>query len=98
MTPVSPQARAGQFARVTFSVAALGKTVIPFGALRRDRSGEFVFVVDDELKVYRRTVRSGRRLADRVEIVEGLATPERVVLRGFLGLTDGKVIKVARAP
>jgi RND family efflux transporter MFP subunit len=96
MTPIPRQARAGQFARVTFSVEAFGQTVIPFGALRRDRDGEYTYVVDDKLIARRRAVRSGRRLADRVEILEGLHTPERVVLRGFLGLADGKTVKLAK--
>ena len=49
-----------------------------------------MFRLDEQLKARRVPVRSGRRLADRVEILEGLDEGERVVTRGFLGLADGK--------
>ena len=89
LKPVPAAARAGQFARVTFTVEALRRKVIPFSALRRDRDGEFVYRVDDTQTAHRVAVRSGERLADRVEIVEGLTSDERVVVKGFLGLIDG---------
>ena len=85
----------GQFARVKFSVAALDRTVIPFGALRRDRDGEYVFLVNAEGKARRVGVRSGRRLADEVEVLEGVRAGDQVVLRGFLGLSNGKQVTVA---
>ena len=39
-------------------------------------------------------IRSGEKLADRVEVLEGLAEGDRVVVRGFLGLRDGMKAKV----
>ncbi|MDH3467979.1 MAG: efflux RND transporter periplasmic adaptor subunit [Gammaproteobacteria bacterium] len=89
LKPVPAAARAGQFARVTFSVEALNRKVIPFSALRRDRDGESVYRIDDTQTAHRVAVRSGERLADRVEVVEGLNTGDRVVVKGFLGLIDG---------
>ncbi len=93
LTPVPEQAQAGQFARVTFSVDASGRKVIPFAALRRDRDGEFVFRLDRDSRAHRTAVRSGHRLADRVEVLEGLAGGEQVVVRGFLGLNDGMTVE-----
>ncbi len=98
LKPIPEGARAGQFARVTFSVTAFGRTVMPFGALRRDRSGEYVFVVAADGKARKVSVRTGRRLADRVEVLQGLEPGANVVLRGFLGLTDGKTVKAVNAP
>ena len=92
LKPVPEGARAGQFARVAFHIEAFNRIVIPFAALRRDREGEYVFRLDQQLKAHRVPVRSGRRLADRVEILEGLSEGERVVTRGFLGLVDGKTV------
>ena len=89
LKPVPAAARAGQFARVTFIVEALNRKMIPFSALRRDRDGEFVYRIDDTETTRRVAVRSGERLADRVEVVEGLSAGERVVVKGFLGLIDG---------
>ncbi len=96
--PVPAGARAGQFARVSFTTEAPDRKHLQFSALRRDRDGEYVFRVDAELRATRVAVRSGRRLADRVEIVEGLEAGERVVVRGFFGLEDGQVVKPVTEP
>ncbi len=89
LRPAPRGARAGQFARVSFAVRALDRQVVPFSALRRDTEGEYVFRLREDGTVERVTVRGGRRLAERVEILEGLTDGDRVVTRGFLGLTEG---------
>jgi RND family efflux transporter MFP subunit len=94
LRPVPQGARAGQFARVTFSTEALDRRVIPFAALRHDRGGEFVYRIDDDRIVHRVQVRSGQRLADRVEVLEGLGLGDLVVVKGFLGLNEGKRVKI----
>ena len=93
LDPVPANARPGQFARVTFDLNTFARTVVPFGALRRDRDAEYVFVVDKQQSASRVVVRSGRRVADKVQILEGLEPGQKVVLRGFLGLTAGKQVK-----
>ena len=77
---------------MTFDIDTFARTVIPFGALRRDRDAEYVFVVREDNVAVRAVVRSGRRIADKVEILDGLAPDQQVVLRGFLGLTAGKQV------
>lgn len=93
LTSVPQGARPGQFARVTFRVEASQRKVLPFSALRRDHDGEFVFRISEDNRVARVPVRSGRRLADRVEILEGLEPDARVVTKGFLGLTEDMEVK-----
>ena len=92
LKPVPDGATAGQFARVTLDVDALRRKVIPFAALRRDVDGENVFRVDGDNRAEQVSVRSGHRLGDRVEVVEGLAVGEQVVMRGFLGLKSGTTV------
>jgi RND family efflux transporter MFP subunit len=89
-----PEAKAGQFVRVTLETAAVERLLIPFRALRRDRDGELVWLITDSDEVTRRPVRSGLQIADRIEILEGLEPGQRVVTRGFLGLSEGKKVKV----
>ncbi|HEY5789251.1 MAG TPA: efflux RND transporter periplasmic adaptor subunit, partial [Gammaproteobacteria bacterium] len=89
-----PGARPGQLGRVALTLPASVRRVIPYPALRRDTQGEYVFRVA-EGKVRRVAVRSGLLLGDEVEIVEGLADGEPVVLRGFLGLNDGTAVREA---
>jgi RND family efflux transporter MFP subunit len=92
LDPVPTGARAGQFARVTFDTARIERIVVPFEAVRRDRQGEFVYLVDEGSKAIRAPVRSGIRVGDSIEILQGLETGQRIVTRGFLGLTEGKTV------
>lgn len=92
LDPVPPGARAGQFARVTLTSAAVPRLMVPFTALRRDREGEHVYLVQDG-KARRVSVRSGLRLADRIELLQGVEPGQQIIYRGFLGLTDGKPVK-----
>jgi RND family efflux transporter MFP subunit len=93
LKPVPEGARAGQFARVTLETAQVERLMIPFSAVRHDKEGPFVYLLNAEQKVERRTVRSGIRIAHRVEILQGLEPGQQVITRGFLGLAEGKVVK-----
>ncbi|SDW06074.1 efflux RND transporter periplasmic adaptor subunit [Thiocapsa roseopersicina] len=86
--------KAGQFVRVTLETAAVERLLIPFRALRRDRDGELVWLVTDQGQASRRKVRSGLQMADSIEILEGLAPGDRIITRGFLGLSEDKTVKV----
>lgn len=97
LEPVPAGARAGQFARVTLTSAAVPRLMVPFTALRRDREGEYLFLMADG-KAHRVAVRSGLRLADRIEILAGIEPGQQVIYRGFLGLTDGKPVKPVAPP
>ncbi len=93
LDPVPAKAQAGQFSRVTLSTGEKKRLVVPFMALRRDGVGEYLYLIDNESKVKRLAVKSGLRLSDKVEITEGLAENDKVVIKGFLGLGDGKKVK-----
>ena len=94
LDPIPTGARAGQFVRATLTTAAVERLLIPFPALRRDRDGEFVLVIDTEGKARRTSVRSGLRTGNQVEVLSGLAPGEQVITRGFLGLSDGQAVRV----
>lgn len=96
MDPIPDGARAGQSVRATLSSAAADRLLVPFRALRRDRDGEFLWLLKDGETATRRPVRTGLRITDRIEIVEGLEPGDLVVTRGFLGLTPGKRVQVVR--
>ena len=85
-------ARAGQFVRVELGTAAVPRLLVPFRAVRRDREGPFVWVVDSDGKAERRSVETGQRIADGVEIIAGVDAAESVVTGGFLGLAAGKAV------
>jgi membrane fusion protein (multidrug efflux system) len=93
LQPVPEGARAGQFARVTLETARVERLVIPFLAIRHDKDGEHVFLLNPDNSARRTRVRSGIRLAEEIEILEGLEPGQQVVTRGFLGLAEGKLVK-----
>jgi RND family efflux transporter MFP subunit len=86
-------ARAGQFVRAELATAAVARLLVPFRALRQDRDGQFVWVIDTDGKAARRAVRTGIRIAEQVELLDGVAPGERVITRGFLGLAEGKRVE-----
>ena len=94
LDPLPRRAKAGQFVRATLTTAATPRLLVPFRALQRDRDGEFVWLVGDDGKAARRSVSSGLRIADGVEILDGLNAGELVITRGFLGLAEGRAVKV----
>jgi RND family efflux transporter MFP subunit len=94
LEPVPDGARPGQYCRVVLTSRGAERRLIPFSALRRDRAGEHVFRLAADGTVERVAVRSGLRLADRVEILEGLDNGDRVVIKGFLNLRAGMVVNV----
>jgi membrane fusion protein (multidrug efflux system) len=49
---------------------------------------------DNETIVARAPVRSGLRIGEQVEILQGLQENQKVVVRGFLGLSEGKPVKI----
>ena len=93
LDPVPTGAMPGQLCRVTLDTAAVTRIMIPFQALQRDRAGEYVYRMDQRFKVYRVPVKSGARIADRIEIAEGLSSGERIVVKGFLGLREGRRVE-----
>ncbi len=96
LEPVPDGARPGQYCRVVLTSRGAERQLIPFSALRRDRVGEHVFRLTDEGTIERVPVRSGLRLADRVEVLEGLDNGDRVVVKGFLNLREGMAVNVVQ--
>ena len=87
-------ARAGQFVRARFSSRGFARLMVPFRSIRQERSGSFLWIVDGDGKAARRAVETGVRIADQVEILDGLEPGAQVITRGFLGLAAGDEVRV----
>jgi RND family efflux transporter MFP subunit len=85
----------GLFARVAVPVeTASGAVVIPSGALLAlPGGGSVVFVAQDE-KAVRRPVQTGLEAGGFVQILDGVAAGEDVVVRGQESLKDGAALKI----
>jgi RND family efflux transporter MFP subunit len=85
-------ARPGQLCRVTVNTQTTPRRNVPFAAIRHDSQGEFVYRIkaDDTVELVR--VETGILLGNQMEILEGIEVNERVVVKGFIGLRDGKKV------
>ncbi len=98
LDPVPAGARPGQLCRVELTLPAIERTLIPFAAVRHDSTGEYVYLLQEDQTVKRRVVRSGLIFGDRIAVLEGVEVGDQVVVKGFLGLSDGKRVKRVADP
>lgn len=85
--------RAGTYAAVRMTTARHEGLVVPERAILPTERGFVVFVLDGT-KARSKVVKLGLRLDGLVEIVEGLARGERIVVDGALTLRDGLEVEV----
>lgn len=92
-------ARPGQLCRVTVNTQTTPRRNVPFAAIRHDSQGEFVYRLTPDNTVESVRVQTGILLGNQMEILEGLEVNDRIVVKGFIGLRDGKkVIPVNTKP
>jgi len=87
--------RPGLFARADLGVnQRSGVRTIPEEAILQRSDGAVVFRLDEDSRVERRVIAPGLHLDGRVEVLEGLAHDDRVVVRGHASLIDGSRVAV----
>jgi membrane fusion protein (multidrug efflux system) len=85
--------RPGFFARVDLGISERdGVPMIPEDAVLQRADGAIAFRLVGTDRVERRVLRTGAVRDGRVEVIEGLALGDRVVVRGQTGLVDGSVV------
>ncbi len=86
----------GRFGRVRLLLNVVPDALtVPAAALLESAAGTRVVVANGEDRAEFREVVTGRRLSDRVEIVQGLAAGERVVVEGHQKMGPGVGIAVS---
>ncbi|MCX7035967.1 MAG: efflux RND transporter periplasmic adaptor subunit [Proteobacteria bacterium] len=90
----------GMFLTVSMDREQRKALVIPEEALVPEQARQFVYVVIAGDKVSKREVRIGRRQPGEVEVADGLANGDRVVVEGTLKLREGSSIteRIQAAP
>jgi len=93
--PANTDFRAGMFARGEFALGSSDALTVPQEALVVRDGFSYVFVVGGDQRVQMRKVQTGRRVADRVEVLSGLDAGASVAVRGAGFLNDGDLVRVA---
>ena len=88
--PEPPQMQRGQSVQAKLVLGDSARaTLIPNGAFFNDTGGNWVFVVDRRgNSATKRPVQLGRRNADFIEVLSGLAPGDRVITSSYTGLVD----------
>jgi membrane fusion protein (multidrug efflux system) len=84
--------RQGMFMTVELRGEATPTLLVPEEALVPERGHAYLFVVKDNV-VERREVHTGKRRPGFVEIIDGIAEHERVVVDGTQNVRDGSVVQ-----
>ena len=92
--PTTQAVRMGMFVKGEFDLGAKPALTIPQTALLLRDGFAYVFIVGSNNRVTQQKVTVGRRLADRVEILD-LAANVKIVSSGTGFLTDGDLITIA---
>jgi RND family efflux transporter MFP subunit len=93
LTKGSP-ARPGMFAHGVFDLGQSAGRTTPLSALVMREAFSYVFVLNKDGRARKIKVTTGRRLADRVEILNGLENDAKVIVTGSGFLNDGDLVRL----
>jgi multidrug efflux pump subunit AcrA (membrane-fusion protein) len=93
-----PNLRPGAFARAEVTISNASRVVLPQTAVLSDDKGTYVYVVNTENKVERRSVRVSGMVANGVTIAEGVGAKDQVVATAGGFLQQGEVVKPILQP
>lgn len=85
--------KAGMFASGRFELGSSQAMTLPQQAVAVRDGFSYVFRLNPDQRVSQQKVRSGRRLADRIEILEGITPESQVVVSGAGFLNDGDLVR-----
>ncbi|MGZ7065817.1 MAG: efflux RND transporter periplasmic adaptor subunit, partial [Candidatus Aminicenantales bacterium] len=88
----------GQFLNVLLTLTTdKGAIVVPSQAVQTGQSGQYVYVVKDDMTAEMRPVTSVRTVGEETIVAGGLKPGERVVTDGQLRLTPGMRVDIKTA-
>lgn len=90
-----PSATAGMFARGEFDLGTSSALTVPQQAVVLRDGFSYVFQLTPDYRVQQLKVRTGRRIADRVEVLNGLKPEALVVVSGAGFLNDGDLVRLS---
>ncbi|MDP2129683.1 MAG: efflux RND transporter periplasmic adaptor subunit [Erythrobacter sp.] len=90
--PFASALRPGGFATARINSGSFTATLLPESAVLADDDGSFVYIVGEDNKAERRSVKTGAVTRNGIAITEGLSGNERVVLRAGGFLNPGETV------
>jgi HlyD family secretion protein len=94
--PRHAELKAGTFANGLFQIGASQGLTVPAQAIVVRDGHNYVFVIGADNKAAQRKIETGRRVGDRVEVLQGLTADEAVAVQGAGFLNEGDLVKVAQ--
>ena len=94
--PRHPDLKAGTFAKGQFELGQSTALTVPAPSVVVRDGHNYVFVIGPDSKAMQRKVETGRRVAERVEVLEGLKPDEPVAVQGAGFLNEGDLVKVTQ--
>lgn len=88
--------KAGTFARGEFELGRSDAMTVPATAIVVRDGHNYVFVIGADSKAAQRKVQTGRRVGERVEVLDGLKADESIAVQGAGFLNEGDLVKVAK--
>jgi RND family efflux transporter MFP subunit len=90
--------KAGMYASGKFDMGVSNAVTLPQQAIVIRDGFSYVFRLNGDSRVSQVKVTTGRRLADRIEVVKGLTPDATIVVSGAGFLNDGDLVKNVAAP
>ena len=88
--------RPGMLARVTFTKKISDEqVVVPRHSILERDTGRIVFLVEQD-KAVKQSIVTGQSMQDRVQVLEGLKSGDRLVVEGHSKLTDGESVSIVK--
>lgn len=95
--PAETELMPGMFVRIGIETGGLAALTVPLKALVWRDGRPAVFMVSDDGTAVLRAIKAGRKTSSAVEVVQGLASGERIVVEGAGLLSEGERVRAAVA-
>ena len=94
--PRNDELKAGTFAKGFFELGQSEALTVPSESIVVRDGSNYVFVIDPQNKASQRKVQTGRRVGERVEVLEGVKADEPVAVQGAGFLNEADLVKVVK--
>jgi multidrug efflux pump subunit AcrA (membrane-fusion protein) len=93
--PTDSRIKAGMYARIKLITANYQDVVcVPYKSIVMDLENNYVFILNEDNTVTKKTVTLGIRVDDTIQILDGVFEGEKIIVKGQNLLSDGAKVNV----